>query len=124
MGFNYPENVHNPYNHNNYYLQDSSSIIGVWKCESDNNWKMVFTANNRCYHYTKEVLTRTDSFIISNTTPQCGEDVPVDSTTSYLQLNNLADTSNHICYEINGITNKYLSLRPVWTGGVIIFDRQ
>lgn len=123
MGFNYSKSIHNPSNRVSNHLQNRS-IVGAWICEKDSRWKLVFTANNKCNQYNQGMLTETDSVIISNTSPQCGAQVSVDSTTSYLQLINIADTSDHVCYEINGITNTILSLSPVWTGGVIIFDKQ
>lgn len=101
----------------------NSSIVSTWISEEDIYWKLTFTTDNKCYQYYKNSLIETDSFSISNTTPQCGIIVPVNSYTSYLQLTNLL-LGDITCYEINGITNKSLSLRVIDKGGVIVFIRQ
>lgn len=108
---------------NSQTLYKNSSIVGTWVSEDDSNWKLIFTADNKCYQYYSNSLTETDSFIISNTSPQCGVRVPIDNYTSYLQLINTQNAET-ICYEINGITDKNLSLRVIDNGGAIVFVKQ
>ena len=101
----------------------NSSIVSTWISEEDTNWKLTFTTNNKCYQYYSNTLIETDTFSISNTTPQCGITVPIDKYTNYLQLKNML-SGNITCYEINGITSACLSLRVVDKGGSIVFIRQ
>ena len=103
------------------FSQDAS-IIGTWKSEEDSNSEMKFLSNNMCYRYYSGVLEGTYSWTISNTSPQCGVTVPVDATTSYLQLKGLK-YNDVDCFIINGILPEYMSISPVDKGGVILFDR-
>ena len=100
----------------------NSSMVGLWISEADSNWKLKFTAD-KCYQYYADTLVETDSYVISNTSPQCGKTVPADNYTSYLKLTNLGDASDVICYHINGINNKNLSLTMVGNGGQMVFKR-
>lgn len=100
---NIPERKKTPY----------STIIGAWISEVDNKWKLTFTVDNKCHQYYDNILSETDTVIISNTTPQCGVAVDVDTYTNYLQQKNIADTTDKQCYLINGITNTNLSISVV-----------
>jgi hypothetical protein len=102
--------------------RQSSSIVGSWISEADSNWKLKFTSE-RCYQYYADTLVETDHYVISNTSPQCGSTVPVDNYTSYLKLSDLNDTTSIICYHINGINSKNLSLTMVGRGGQMVFER-
>jgi len=101
----------------------NSSIVGTWLLETDSKWKLVFTTT-KCYQYYEGKLVETTTYLISNTSPQCGNVVPVDNNTSYLKLTNDQSSTNVTCYEINGITSQNLSLRPVNNGKILIFVRQ
>lgn len=101
----------------------NSSIIGTWLSEKDSNWKLVFTSSN-CYQYYNNILIETNTYSISNTTPQCGKVVPITNYTSYLKLTEVNNTSNFTCYEINGITSQYLSLRQIDKGVILLFIKQ
>ena len=101
----------------------NSSIVSTWISEEDVNWKLIFTTSNKCYQYDKNTLIETDTFSISNTTPQCGITVPIDNYTKYLQLKNVL-SGDITCYEINGITSASLSLRVIDKGGSMVFIRQ
>jgi hypothetical protein len=101
----------------------NSSIVGTWLSETDSKWKMVFTST-KCYQYYEGALVETNSYLISNTSPQCGKVVPVDNYTSYLKLTDDQSSTNVTCYEINGITSKNLSIRPVNNGKILTFVRQ
>ncbi|MFD2245863.1 hypothetical protein [Pontibacter ruber] len=107
--------------------QDSSEkqmerIVGTWLSEEDTNWKLVFTAEGICYQYYQEEALETEKFTISNTMPQCDEVEHIDAETSYLQLENI-ESNEKTCYEINGITGSFLSLRPLTLGGAMVFKR-
>lgn len=104
-------------------VYQNSNIVNTWCSEEDNNWKLVFTSDYKCYQYYSNTLKETDTYTISNTSPQCGMSVPITNYTSYLKLKN-ASTGDSICYEINGITEKTMSLRPIDRGGTVLFYRQ
>lgn len=102
--------------------RQNSSIIGTWLSEKDPKWKMVFTAD-RCNQYYDGALMDSDYYYISNTSPQCGKVVPIDNYTSYMRFVPISGTGQK-CYEINGITAQYLSLRPVENGKILVFVKQ
>lgn len=101
---------------------------GTWISEEDPNWKMVFT-QDECKWYYENELTENYYFSISNSTPQCGYEVPVESTTSYLKFISKDNSNDIICYEINGFAEttpgrKTLSIRAVGRGGHMLFIKQ
>ncbi len=102
----------------------SKSIVGTWIAEKDSKSKWVFTSDLKCKRYYDSVLLSTYTYSISNTSPQCGETVPVEQHTSYLKLTKEGPVNSKRCYEINGITAEKLSLRVVDRGGLLLFDRQ
>lgn len=101
----------------------NSSIIGTWVSQEDPAFKMVFNDKGKCYWYTKGKLSDSFDYTISNSSPQCGTKVLVNTKTSYLRLKDLSDNENY-CYEINGITEKHLSLRTLDMGGADVYIRQ
>lgn len=100
-----------------------ASIVGTWISEEDSNWKMVFE-NNTCTWFYQNEITQTYNFSISNSSPQCGEDVYVNNNTEYLKITKTQNTSDEICYEIYGLSEQYLTLRVVNKSGFLIFNRQ
>lgn len=103
-------------------FQDSS-IIGSWYSEKDTNWKIEFDSKGLCNWYYKDELTGSYSYSIGNSSPWCGQEVPVENNTSYLMLNRESD-GDQKCYEINGITDETLSLRFLGRGGYMLFSRK
>ena len=61
---------------------------------------------------------------MNNTSPQCGETVPVNSNTQYLKLTKIGKVDTEYCYEINEITAQKLSLRQIGRGGLLLFNKQ
>lgn len=102
---------------------DKNDIIGTWISEEDTNWKIVFTKDHTCDQYYTDSIIEKDTYVISNTSPQCGLEVEVAEHTSYLTLTDTA-TGDKICYEMNGISEKKLSLRVIGLGGAIVFTRE
>jgi hypothetical protein len=104
---------------------DSELILGTWVSEKDKNWKLVFT-KDKCTQYYSGEAPEVDHYTLSNKSPQCGEKVPVvNSTTEYHYLQLLELKNNETtCYELNGLTAKVLSLRPIHTGGALVFIRK
>ena len=100
-----------------------STIVGTWISEEDSSWTLMFTAGNKCFDYYEEALTDSSTYSISNTSPQCGQNVPVGNYTEYLQLTSLKN-GDKTCYEVNGITSKTLSLSVIDKGGAFVFNRQ
>jgi hypothetical protein len=107
----------------NHTTQEDASIVGTWVSEKDTNWKMVYTTT-RCKWFYENVQTDEFNYLVSNTTPQCGETVSITAHTGYLQLTNVTDANDKICYEIYGITNETLSIRYFGRGGFLLFHRQ
>jgi hypothetical protein len=103
------------------YQNQDASIKGTWISENDNSYKMVFSGSNCTWLYTGQPST-TYSFTVSNTSPQCGEVVPVGN--DYLKLVNLNDNNDIMCYEIYGLSETTLTLRPIDKSGVLVFNRQ
>lgn len=101
---------------------DSALILGSWVSESDANWKLVFTQNS-CTQYYRGQAPEVDRYTLSNKSPQCSEQVPVEKSTNYLQLTNRKNNET-TCYELNGLTASVLSLRPIHTGGALVFVKQ
>jgi hypothetical protein len=101
-----------------------STIIGTWISDEDNKWRLTFTNDNKCQQYYDNILSEADTVIMSNSSPQCGITVDVDTYTNYLQLKNIADTLDNQCYLINGITNTSLSISIIDQGGAMVFTKQ
>lgn len=101
-----------------------SGITGTWISDEDSRWKLIFTDDNKCYQYYEGSLTETDNVIISNNSPQCGIEVTIETSSSYLQLINSQNANDKICYLINGISNTSLSLSVVGQGNLMVFTRQ
>lgn len=108
------------------WQNDQSLIIGTWISEQDSKSKWVFSSDLKCKSFYNGVLKNTYTYKISNTNQQCGKEVHVDSKTSYLELSNISDSTDKLCYEINGFHTdengvKTLSLMPLEQGGYMIF---
>nr|WP_294899732.1 hypothetical protein [uncultured Pedobacter sp.] len=101
-----------------------STIVGSWKSQGDNNWKFIFKTDSTCSSTYSGGETYNYTYKISNTSPQCGETVVIDNYTNYLQLTNISDSTDKICYLINGITSTNLSLSPIDRGGAFVFIKQ
>lgn len=105
------------------YKQDSS-IIGVWKSESDTEWKIKFETNDLCSWYYENVQTDVYSYVLSNSSPKCNQTVLVNSKTNYLTLTNNDDINDKICYEIYSISSSKLTLREINSSGFLIFNKE
>ena len=90
-----------------------ASIVGTWISNTDPEYKLVFPDVHTCMEYDSTALQETDSVIISNTSPQCGITVPITANTTYMQFINKANHSDHLCYEIIGLTDTSLMFRSV-----------
>jgi hypothetical protein len=90
--------------------------------ETDNTSKLVFTADGKCRQYSENNLIATETYILSNTTPQCGKNVDITEKSLFLSLKDISD-GDELCYYVNGITDKFLSLNYFEGGGVMVFLR-
>lgn len=99
-----------------------TAITYTWVSESDNNWKIIFSSDKTCKQYYENELIETDTYFLSNSSPQCGKTVLIDDYTCYLQLTN-TETKESTCYEIYGLTSTILTLRMVDNGDILIFNR-
>lgn len=100
-----------------------ASIIGTWISEENHNYKMVFSGNTCTWIYSGQPST-TYSFKLSNSSPQCGEVVPVTTVSNYLKLVNVNNNSDAICYEVYSLSETTLTLRPIDQSGFLVFNRQ
>lgn len=105
------------------YQGQDTSIEGTWISEEDNNYRMVFNGTTCTWLYTGQSPT-TFSFTLSNTSPQCGEVVPIGNELIYLKLVNLNNSNDILCYEIYSLSATTLTLRPIDKSGFLIFNRQ
>jgi hypothetical protein len=99
-------------------------IVGTWVSDTDSKWMLTFTSDSLCYSSYDNEGVDTSSYTISNKTPQCGHSVPVTNDLNYLQLQNISDPNDLICYEIYGLTDSILSIRPIDNGKFFVFDRR
>jgi hypothetical protein len=100
---------------------DQELIIGTWVSNKDKNWKLVFTKDKCSQYYGKEVA-EIERYTLANKSPQCGEKVPVEKVTSYLQLTAIKN-KEATCYQLYGLTTKNLSISPIRNGGILLFTR-
>lgn len=107
-----------------YYQHQDSTIIGTWVSVNDNNWRFKFNTDSTCSSIYLGDETYNYTYKISNTSPQCGQTVDINQYSNYLQLINVNDSTDNICYLLNGITNKNLSLSPIDQGGAFVFVKQ
>lgn len=106
------------------FIHQDSTIIGLWNLEDDNNWKLKFRNDSICEWQLTDEPTRNYYFHISTTSPQCGEAVETGAIYNYLQLTNVNDSTDKVCYLINGITDTHLSLSTINLGGAFVFVKQ
>ena len=104
-------------------MNQEASIIGSWISEEDHNYKMVFNGNTCSWVYSGQPTT-TYSFTLSNSSPQCGEVVPVTTASNYLKLVNVNNNSDTMCYEVYSLSETTLTLRPIDKSGFLVFNRQ
>lgn len=92
-----------------------SQLIGTWISEDDVNWKITFNNRGTCrWDYTDNQVVNSDMFYfeVSNTTPQCNQEVRTDLNNYYLTLTDVED-SDIYCYEILGVDSNSLSISTV-----------
>lgn len=104
-------------------------ILGSWVSEEDSNWKMVFTKDNICNWYYEGELSSSYTYAISNTSPQCDQEVYISELTSYLSLTDVSDSIDQYCYEIYGFSEvtpgrKAVSLRWIRRGKPMVFIQE
>jgi hypothetical protein len=108
------------------YLVDlQTNIVGTFVGADDPDWTLVFTSSGKCYWYDQGVLFTVNNYSVSNTTPQCGMDVPVDENTesAYLSIVDDSDGSTEY-YSIYGLSSTVLSLQRIGEGGVLLLNKQ
>ncbi len=101
-------------------------IIGVWISDEDKKWRIEFKTNGECiwiYQGTKTI----DTFIyrITDSMPICSlETSPIDPSekVTFLELVDKKDGMK-LCYEINGVSDKTLSITELEGGGYLLFNR-
>lgn len=108
----------------NNHSEEDSLIIGTWISDEDSKWKIVFTADSTCTWYYKNIVTDTYTYKLSNTSPQCGENVSINAKTLYLSLTNI-NNGDEMCYFFNGCSEEYLSISYLYMPSTYaVFVRQ
>lgn len=97
-------------------VSENELIKGIWISQDDTNWKIEFKEDGKCYWYYAGKQDDVYHYAISYTSPQCGVEVPIGKKFSYLKLVNTLDPSDLYCYEINTLSNEYLTL--MFVGGL------
>ena len=97
-------------------VSEKELIKGVWISQEDPNWRIEFKDNEKCYWYYTGESHDIYYYSISTTSPQCGNNVSIGKKFSYLKLVNTVDSSDLYCYEINTLSNEYLTL--MFVGGM------
>lgn len=106
--------------------KERKAIIGIWMAE-DKNWGFEFKPGGKCIEFIRSSKTfETLTYKISDTMPLCiPAEPPIESKEddiTFLEMTN-RKTGLKLCYEINGVTAKILSLRPLGRGGFLLFNR-
>ena len=83
--------------------QDRELIIGEWVSTEDNNWKLVFNHQGKCYDYYQGKLESTYTYSISEETADNGV------VFSYLKLVEVSD-NDVLQYDINALDENNLAL--------------
>lgn len=84
--------------------QEKDLIIGEWKSIEDNNWKLNFNNQGKCYDYYQGKLETTYFYSITEETATNGV------VFSYLKLVNITDSNDSYNYEINALNEHDLAL--------------
>ncbi len=100
-----------------------NNVVGTWEAEEDPNWRMRFTSAGKFIEYYVGHQNDSSNYVISNTSPQCGQTVPVDQYTAYISLTKLSDSTKKHCYLLNGTTDSTLSISPLENNRYWIFKR-
>ncbi len=100
-----------------------ASISGTWTSESDPSWKMEFDSNH-CNWFVNNEPAGSFTFVISNTSPQCGYDVPTTNNSKYISLTKSDNADDVTCYEIYALSDTTLTLRAINSSGFLVFNRQ
>lgn len=100
-----------------------SSIIGTWRSESDSNYTINFT-NNTCTWFYENIPTDVYIYTLSNSSPQCNQEIFVSENSKFLKLVNVNNSEEQICYEIYSLSETTLTLRELDKSGFLVFIRQ
>jgi hypothetical protein len=99
-----------------------SLIKGTWISQRDHKSKWVFTADSMRMYYNNEALF-TFTYTVSNSSPQCGQQVKTGPHLAFLSLKNVK-SGHEQCYYINGLTDSTLSLSPFGRANILFFKKQ
>lgn len=105
--------------------EERKKVIGAWVAE-EGTWTFIFSADMRCSEYVDGKLETRYFYKITPANSVCGKQSEVDgkdATISFLQLNNVK-TKEQICYIINGISNKTLSITGYMLPEPSVFKRK
>ena len=100
-------------------------IVGTW-VSTEGDWTFIFENDSICKEYLVKQIQGKYLYKITPADSYCGKLSQVDAkdkTISYLQLNNTA-TKEITCYEINGVSNKTLSITEYLMSEPALFRRK
>jgi|GEM_PF-3629263 len=105
--------------------KERKSIIGSWYNE-DRSARFEYRTNGECkVTITGEKEGSIFKYKITETMPKCDPgEPPIDpkEKPTFLEMIDKGDRTQ-LCYEINGITEKTMSLRTLGRGGALLFTR-
>jgi len=84
--------------------QEEDLIIGEWVSIEDNNWRLNFNNQGKCYDYYQGTIETTYFYSITEETANNGV------VFSYLKLVNINDSDDVYNYEINALNENDLAL--------------
>jgi len=103
-------------------LPNLSDLEGTWLEENDSSSKWVFHNNNANYYYDNELIF-SFTYRVSDTSPQCGEEVQTGDKIEFLELTDTSDGEQK-CYYINGLNGDTLSLSPFGQSFLLVLIKQ
>ena len=105
------------------FQNDTQLVLGTWISENDSKSVWVFETNNICKRYYNNELRATYSFSISQSSPQCGQQVDQSGLHTYLSLTKSSD-NEQTCYFINGLTTQKLSINAFDRSQILVFNKK
>jgi hypothetical protein len=103
--------------------QQNDYIKGTWISHKDPKNKWIFTSDKAKSYYNGKRLD-TFTYKISKSSPECGEKVTTGSKYEYLHLTNVKDNADEHCYQIDGLTDSTLTLRPLGHYTILFFEKK
>jgi hypothetical protein len=105
-----------------FLINNNHAIYGTWISEDDPKVSWVFSEPNKVNQYYDGVAGDEYNFRLSDTSPQCGNQVQTGEFITFLELTDTT-SGEQMCYYFNGVSETHLSLSFFDRGGTMVFDR-